>query len=246
VISPLPPRADPAVALPLASTRRIFAASACAIGAVKLSVIGRIGMHCASLLTRSHVNDARNAGRTRNAIVRDCAVAMPVVAAIPRPHTSLISASAGSVRAHASVTRGESGASRSRRNFSWSLPVAGSRNRKPRERPALSSSSTSFRYDEANDLRLSRIVLRSSPVTRRTPICSLTPAATQCAFATIVSGFAGASSPRMKTWFSSMREPSHGRLRTIAGPPVVKPYFAPPSFSVNVQRTPAGRSRAKS
>ncbi len=99
--------------------------------------------------------------------------------------------------------------------------------------------------------------MRSSPVTSRTPISSLTPAATQRAFAAIVSGFAGASRPRMNTWFSSMREPSHGRLRTIAGPPVENANRCPPAtadpsaalrsgLSVNEQRTPAGRSRSKS
>ena len=204
-----------------ASTSRILAASAFAIGAENESDIGRIGMHCASLFTRSHENDARNVGRTLNASARDADVVTPVVAAMPLPQTSFTSASAGSVRAHASVTSGESGASRSFRNRSWSLPVVGSRNRKPRVRPSSPSTSIIRRYVAANDLRLSRIVLRSSPVTSRTPISSLTPAAMQRAFAAIVSGFAGASRPRMKTWFSSMREPSHGRLRTIVGPPVV-------------------------
>ncbi len=101
------------------------------------------------------------------------------------------------------------------------------------------------------------MVLRSAPVTRRTPISSLTPAATQRACAVTVSGFTGASSPRMNTWFSSMRLPSYGRLRRIAGPPVENSKrcsgstgfpaaSASPAFSANVQRTPAGRSRAKS
>ncbi len=130
-------------ALLAASTSRIFSASAFAIGAEKESESGRIGMHCASLFTREHENDARNVGRTLNASARAALVATPVVAAMPRPQTSLTSALAGSVRAHASVTSGESGASRSFRNRSWSLPVVGSRNRKPRERPA--SPSTSIR-----------------------------------------------------------------------------------------------------
>ena len=34
--------------------------------------------------------------------------------------------------------------------------------------------------------------------------------------------------------------------RWVVGPPVVNVYLAPPSFSLNVQRTAAGRSRAKS
>ena len=99
--------------------------------------------------------------------------------------------------------------------------------------------------------------MRSSPVTSRTPISSLTPAATQRACAAIVSGFAGASSPRTNTWFSSMRLPSYGRLRRIAGPPVENSKRCPPAtaapstsvspaFTVKLQRTPAGRSRAKS
>ena len=61
----------------------------------------------------------------------------------------------------------------------------------------------------------------------------------------------------MNTWFSSIREPSYGRLRRIAGPPVENSKRSPaatgfpaasrtPGFTVNVQRTPAGRSRAKS
>ncbi len=61
----------------------------------------------------------------------------------------------------------------------------------------------------------------------------------------------------MNTWFSSMRLPSYGRLRTIAGPPVEKSKRWPagsaaparscsPALSVKLQRTPAGRSRAKS
>ena len=41
-------------------------------------------------------------------------------------------------------------------------------------------------------------------------MCSLTPAATQYACAATVSGLIGASSPRMKIWFSSMRAPSQG------------------------------------
>ncbi len=53
---------------------------------------------------------------------------------MPLPHTSFISALGGSVRAQASVTSGESGASRSRRNFSSSLPVVGRRKVKLRER----------------------------------------------------------------------------------------------------------------
>ena len=40
------------------------------------------------------------------------------------------------------------------------------------------------------------------------------------ALAVIVSGLGGASSPRINTWFSSMRLPSYGRLRRTAGPPV--------------------------
>ena len=59
---------------------------------------------------------------------------------MPLPQTSLTSAFCGSVRAQASVTSGDSGASRSRRNFSSSLPVVGRRNRKlPRVRPAAES-----------------------------------------------------------------------------------------------------------
>ena len=46
----------------------------------------------------------------------------PEVAAMPLPHTSFTSAFCGSVRPQASVTSGESGASRNRRNLSWSLP----------------------------------------------------------------------------------------------------------------------------
>jgi len=122
--------------LPAASTSRIFCASFFAIGAVKDSVSGRIGMHCASLLTRSHEKAARNAGRTLNASACTADVGTPVVASMPLPQTSFISAPCGSVRAQASVTSGESGASRSRRNLSWSLPVVGRRNRKPRVRPS--------------------------------------------------------------------------------------------------------------
>ena len=132
-------------ALPAASTSRIFCASAFAIGAVNDSESGRIGMHCASLFTRSHVNDARKAGRTLNASACAADVATPVVAAMPLPQTSFTSAPCGSVRAHASVTSGESGASRSRRNLSWSLPVVGSRNRKPRVRPSPASMNSTRR-----------------------------------------------------------------------------------------------------
>ena len=61
----------------------------------------------------------------------------------------------------------------------------------------------------------------------------------------------------MNTWFSSIRLPSYGRLRTIAGPPVLNSKRWPagsalpstavrPARSVKLQRTPAGRSRSKS
>ncbi len=141
-------------ALPASSTRRIFCASALAIGAVNESVIGRMGMHCASLFTRSHVNDARNAGRTLNASACVVVVATPVVAAMPLPHTSFTSAPCGSVRAQASVTSGESGASRRRRNLSRSLPVVGRRNRNPRERPVSPSISSMRRYDRSERLAI--------------------------------------------------------------------------------------------
>ncbi len=102
-------------------------------------------MHCASLFTRSQVNDARNVGRTLNASACAAVVVTPVVAAIPLPQTSFTSAPAGSVRAQASVTSGESGASRSRRNLSWSLPVTGNRNARPRVRPSPPSRNSTRR-----------------------------------------------------------------------------------------------------
>src|SRR6202011_5614384 len=73
----------------------------------------------------------------------------------------------------------------------------------------------------------------------------------------MVSLLAGASRPSTKIWFSSIGLPSYGRLRRIAGPPVVKGKRCPLSsvlpssagmldLSVKPQRTPAGRSRSKS
>ncbi len=251
-----------AYALPAASTRRMRAASRRATGAVNASVSGTSGRHCASRLTRWHENVARNGGRTRKASAWSAVVATgapwaSLAATMPRPQTSLASAPAGSVRAQASVTSGESGASRRRRKRSSSLPEAGSSKASARLRPLSASISSTRRYEAANDLRWSRITRRSSPVTMRTGMRSLMPAATQYAWAAIEAAVAGASRPRMNTWFSSMVLPSYGRLRRTAGPPVENSKRAPPScalpstavspaFSVNVQRTPAGRSRSKS
>src|SRR5258708_574988 len=91
-------------------------------------------MHCASLFTRSQENEARKVGRTRYASAWSAEVGTPEDEAIPLPHTSFTSAFGGSVRAQANVTSGESDASRRRRNFSSSLPVAASRKVKLRER----------------------------------------------------------------------------------------------------------------
>ena len=64
---PRPSAASPGTPCPPRRRGGSSARPPCAIGAVNDSVSGRIGMHCASLLTRSQVNDARNAGRTVNA-----------------------------------------------------------------------------------------------------------------------------------------------------------------------------------
>src|ERR1022692_3601064 len=91
------------------------------------------------LLMRSQENDARNDGRTRYASGWSAELATPEVDVTPRPQTSFASTPEGRVRAQASVTSGESGASRNRRNLSSSLPVLGRRKVIERVRPSAAS-----------------------------------------------------------------------------------------------------------
>ena len=131
--------------MPPASTSRISAAVRRGKGAVNDSVIGSSERQFALLLTRSQLNAARNAGRTWNASAWSAPFATPLAVAMPLPQTSFTSASAGSVRAQASVTSGEPGVSRSFLNFSSSLPVGGSAKAKARLLPVSASSSTTRR-----------------------------------------------------------------------------------------------------
>lgn len=95
-----------------ASTRRIRSASAFAIGAENESDIGRIARDALRVLVDAVTPSARNVGRTLNASERAAEVATPVVAAIPLPDELDLRVGRQRHRAHASVTSGESGASR--------------------------------------------------------------------------------------------------------------------------------------
>src|SRR5713101_4272808 len=100
---------------------------------------------------------------------------------------------------------------------------------------------------------------RSAPVTRRTPTWLASPSTTKWVWARTVVVSTGASSTSMNACCSSIHSaPARGRddSRT-AGPPVEnansgRPPIGVPSSAVspgrtrNAQRTPAGRSRAKS
>ena len=84
--------------------RRIAAASLRGTGALKDSVIGRIGRQAAWAFSRSQVNSAKNGARTSKVKRFSTLPATPLGVTTPLPHTSCTRDEGVSRRLHASVT----------------------------------------------------------------------------------------------------------------------------------------------